>query len=103
MEALIAGLFVMIIEFDVRPERRDAFVAVTAQHVDAIRAFDGNVQFDVLVDDKRPGVVVYVERWKSEEQQHAFFAWWQAQGLVEELRPYVTAAPRATAYRQAVD
>ena len=103
MNLFLASLLVMIIEFDVRPGKRAEFVTITAEQVAAVRASDGNIQFDVLVDDRRPNVVLYVERWESEAQQRAFYAWWQAQGLTERLRPLVAAAPRVTAYRQAVE
>ena len=103
MNALFAGVLVMMIEFNVLHDRRDDFVAVTARQVEVARSFDGNIQFDVLVDDARPNVVVYIERWRSAKQQSAFFAWWQAQGLSERLRPYVVDPPRITVYRQAVD
>lgn len=103
MIGLAAGIFVMIAEFAVVPEKRDDFVAVTAAQVETIRAFEGNIQFDVLVDPKRPDVVVYVERWKTAEQQEAFYKWWLAKGLTDVLRPYVTAAPKIASYTQAVD
>ena len=103
MVTLAAGLLVMVIEFSVIPEKRAEFVAMTAERVPQVRAFDGNVQFEVLVDEARPNVVLYLERWKSQEQQSAFLAWWQAQGMYDRMRPLVTAPPKVTAYRQAVD
>lgn len=103
MIGLAAGVLVMIAEFAVIPEKRDAFVAVTAEQVETVRAFDGNIQFDVLVDESRPGVVVYVERWETAAQQEVFYDWWVAKGLTDALRPMVTAAPKITTYRQAVD
>jgi quinol monooxygenase YgiN len=103
MIGLAAGVFVMIAEFAVVPEKRDDFVAVTAAQVEIVRGFEGNLQFDVLVDPKRPDVVVYVERWKTAGQQEAFYKWWVAKGLTDVLRPYVTAAPNITGYTQAID
>ncbi len=103
MISLAAGIFVVIIEFGVIPEKRDDFVARTAEQVETVRAFEGNIQFDVLVDPKRADVVVYVERWKTAEAQEAFYKWWVAKGLTDVLRPYVTAAPKVSTYTTAVD
>lgn len=90
---------VMVIEFSVIPEQREAFVAVSAAQVETIRARDGNLGFDILVDPKQPGRVVYIERWETAEQQEAFYRWWIAQGLTEKLAPFVAAAPKISTWR----
>ena len=102
MIGLTTGLLVMIIEFAVFPEKRDDFVAISAAQVEIVRAREGNKGFDVLVDPKRPNVVVYIERWDTPEQQEAFFQWWGEQGLSDRLRPFVTAAPKIMTYEAAV-
>lgn len=89
---------VMLIEFSVIPEQREAFVAVSAEQVETIRAREGNLDFDILVDPKQPGRVVYIERWETAEQQEAFYQWWIAQGLTERLAPYVAAAPKISTW-----
>lgn len=96
MIGLAASVLVMVIEFAVIPEKRHEFVAISAAQVETVRAREGNLGFDVLVDPKRPGGVAYIERWETAEQQEAFFQWWVAQGLSDKLRPYVTAAPKIT-------
>ena len=98
MMVLAAGVLVMVIEFTVIPDQREAFVALSAEQVETVRARHGNRGFDVLVDPKSPDKVVYIERWDSAEEQEAFFQWWIAQGLTEKLRPYVTAAPKISTY-----
>jgi len=101
MVGLAAGILVMVIEMAVVPEKRDDFVAITAEKVETIRKFDGNISFDVVIDETRPDLVVYVERWETPEQQAAFYAWWQAQGMTDRLRPYVTSAPKVAIYTSA--
>lgn len=98
MIELAAGVLVMVIEFNVIPEKRDAFVAISAAQTEQVRAREGNQGFDVLVDPTRPDVVAYVERWETAAQQEAFYQWWVAQGLSEKLRPFVTAAPKISTY-----
>jgi len=99
MIGLAVGALVMVIEFSVVPDQREEFVAISAAQVETVRAREGNQGFDVLVDPRRPDIVVYIERWETPEQQEAFFAWWIAQGLTEKLTPYVTAAPKISAWQ----
>lgn len=101
MIGLAAGALVMVIEFAVIPDKRDDFVAISSAQVEIVRAREGNQGFDVLIDPKRPEVVVYIERWETAGQQEAFFQWWGAQGLTDKLRPYVTAAPKIATYTTA--
>jgi quinol monooxygenase YgiN len=103
MIGLAAGIFVAIIEISVVPEKREEFIAVAAQQAPAIRSFEGNIQFDVLVDPTRRDRVFYLERWKSAEDNKKFFDWWMANGKAAQLRPYVTAPPKETTYTQAID
>jgi len=99
MIVMAATALVMVIEFPVIPERRDDFVAISSAQVETVRAREGNLGFDVLLDPRRPDIVVYIERWETPEQQEAFFAWWIAQGLTEKLKPYVTAAPKISSWQ----
>lgn len=103
MIGLAAGIFVALIEITVAPEKREEFVAVAAEQVPAIRAFQGNIQFDVLVDPTRPGRVFYLERWESAEHNKKFFDWWMSNGMASALKPFVTAAPKETTYTQIID
>lgn len=103
MVGLAAGVLVMIIEFAVVPEKRDEFVTISAAQVETVRKFEGNRGFDVLIDDKRPDVVVYVERWETPAQQEAFYQWWVSKGLSDRLRPFVTAAPKIATYASTAD
>jgi quinol monooxygenase YgiN len=103
MIGLAAGIFVAIIEISVAPEKREEFITVAAQQAPAIRAFEGNIQFDVLIDPTRPDRVFYLERWKSAEDNKKFFDWWMSSGMASALRPYVTAPPKETTYTQAID
>lgn len=101
MISLATASLVMVIKFAVIPEKRDDFVTISAAQVETVRAWVGNEGFDVLVDPARPGVVVYIEKWQTGEQQEAFFKWWVAQGLSDRLRPFVTAAPKIATYTTA--
>ena len=103
MIGLAAGIFVALIEITVVPEKREEFIAVAAEQTPAIRAFEGNIQFDVLVDPTRPDRVFYLERWESAEANKKFFEWWMSNGMASALRPFVTAPPKETTYTQIID
>lgn len=103
MEILAAAAILLIIEFGIVEDKREEFVAISTERVDEIRSFDGNQSFDVLLDDARPGVVIYVEKWDSADQQAAFYEWWIAEGMTERLRPLVTSPPSVSTYRVAED
>lgn len=95
---------VMIVwEMQVSPAKRDEFVAMTAQSVDASRQYDGNLQFDILVDEARPDTVVFIEKWASEDIRQTYMAWRAETGGIEQLQAYLTAAPKITILRQAVE
>ncbi len=103
MMDVAAGVFVAMIEIAVIPEKVDEFLALTAEQVPAARAFEGNLQFDVLVDPSRPGVVVYLERWETAADNAKFFEWWVAQGMTAKLGPLVAAPPKETTFTQVID
>lgn len=103
MIELVMGVVVMVAELDVIPEQRDAFIELVVDDVDASRAFEGNLQFDILVDQQDPGSVMFVEKWKTPEAQEAYMAWRAGKGDFDLLKPYLTAPPKLTIYRQATD
>ena len=98
MELLAATAIALIIEFGVVEERRDEFVEISTERIEEIRAFEGNRSFEVLVDEARPGVVVYVETWDDSQKQAAFYDWWVAEGMTERLAPLVTGAPKISRF-----
>jgi quinol monooxygenase YgiN len=103
MIGLAAGIFVAVIEIAVIPETRDEFIAEAGRQAPVIRQYEGNLQFDVLVDPSRPDRVFYLERWVSEDANKKFFAWWMSNGMASAIKPFVTAPPKETTYTQAID
>jgi quinol monooxygenase YgiN len=103
MIGLAAEIFVAMIEITVIPEKRQDFIAVAAKQAPAIRAYEGNIQFEVLVDPSRPDRVFYLERWVSADANRKFFDWWMDNGMAAELKPYVTAPPKEITYSQVVN
>lgn len=98
METVIASVLVMIAEFGVVEEKRDEFVELAVANLEASRNYEGNIAFDVLVDESRPGVVVFYEVWESADAQRKYMAWRIGEGDLDKLQAYLTAEPRFMAY-----
>ena len=56
----------IVVEFEVKPEHRGAFVELMTHHARLSRAEDGCQQFDVLVPQNDPSRVLLVEAWRDQ-------------------------------------
>jgi (4S)-4-hydroxy-5-phosphonooxypentane-2,3-dione isomerase len=56
----------IVVEFEVKPEHRDAFVELMKGHARLSRAEDGCQQFDVLLPQEDPSRVMLVEAWRDQ-------------------------------------
>lgn len=100
MGNLIASVLVMIAEFGVEPERRDEFVEFALENLELSRTYEGNIAFDILLDETRPDVVVFYEVWESAEAQQKYMAWRIGKGDLDKLQAYLTAEPKFMSYRR---
>ena len=56
----------IVVEFEVKPEHRSAFVELMKGHAQRSRAEDGCQQFDVLVPQEDQSSVFLVEAWRDQ-------------------------------------
>ena len=56
----------IVVEFEVKPEHRSAFVELMKGHAQRSRAEDGCQQFDVLVPQEDQSRVFLVEAWRDQ-------------------------------------
>jgi len=56
----------IVVEFEVKPEHRDAFIELIKGHAQRSRAEDGCQQFDVLLPQEDQRRVLLVEAWRDE-------------------------------------
>jgi (4S)-4-hydroxy-5-phosphonooxypentane-2,3-dione isomerase len=56
----------IIVEFEVKPEHRDAFIELMKNHARLSQAEDGCQQFDVLLPQTDPSRVFLVEAWRDQ-------------------------------------
>ncbi|WP_419807642.1 putative quinol monooxygenase [Sphingomonas sp.] len=94
---------VMLAELTIAAGRMDAFLAYTIPNLAVSRAWPGNSRFDMLVDEARPGRVLFYEIWDSVEVQQAYMAWRAQAGDVARLTSFLAAAPDFTALRAVRD
>jgi len=56
----------IVVEFEVKPEHRDAFIELIKGHAQRSRTEDGCQQFDVLLPQEDQRRVLLVEAWRDE-------------------------------------
>lgn len=57
---------VIVVEFDVKPEHKSAFLELMKGHAARSRGEDGCGQFDVLSANDNPNRVLLVEAWRDQ-------------------------------------
>src|ERR1700751_5619449 len=60
---MVISRLMIVVEFDVKPEHRSAFVELMKGHAQRSRAEDGCQQFDVLLPQEGQSSVFLVEAW----------------------------------------
>jgi quinol monooxygenase YgiN len=60
------SIVMIVVEFDVKPERRNDFVKLMGKHAELSRAEDGCLQFDVMIPNDSDSTVYFVERWRDQ-------------------------------------
>ncbi len=55
-----------IVEYEVKPQHRAAFINVAKGHAERSRAQDGCLQFDVLLATEETNRILFVEAWRDQ-------------------------------------
>lgn len=100
MKHALANNIIMIAELTVRDDRVDEFLDYTVCNLAVSRSYPGNIEFDILVDEARPGQVLFYEVWESAEAQQAYMGWRVQAGDLTTLMSFLAAEPRFTALRR---
>ena len=93
---------VMLAELTIKPDKRDEFLDYTVQNLPISRAAQGNVAFDILIDEARPDRILFHEIWESAEAQQTYMAWRIERGDLTTLMSYLASEPKFTALRRIV-
>ena len=79
----------IVVEFEVKPEHRDAFVELMKNHARLSRAEDGCQQFDVLLPQEDQSCVFLVEAWREQAALDAHLKLPAMARLRETFTPWV--------------
>ena len=90
---------VMIAELAIKPEKIEEFLDYTVTNLELSRAAAGNIEFDILIDEARPNIVLFYEVWESPEAQQAYMAWRVERGDLTILMSFLAGEPKFTALR----
>jgi len=90
---------VMLAELTVRPDKLTEFLDYTVANLALSRAYPGNIQFDILVDEANPQKVTFYEVWQSRDAQQAYMAWRVEAGDLTKLLSLLSGEPRFAAMR----
>jgi quinol monooxygenase YgiN len=100
MKHPFADTLVMIAELAIKPEMLDAFLDYTVENLEISRGAEGNLAFDILIDETRPNQVLFYEVWASAEAQKTYMAWRVERGDLTILMTFLADQPKFTALRR---
>src|SRR5271167_3050851 len=66
LEEMLMSRLMIVVEFEVKPEHRDAFVELMKNHTRLSRTEDGCQQFDVLLPQNDLSRVLLIEAWRDQ-------------------------------------
>jgi quinol monooxygenase YgiN len=88
----------VLLELKFKPEAVSAGQELMRRTLATTRAFEGNLQTDVLVDEDDEAHWIIYELWDTVEHDEAYRAFRAGEGKVTELPPLLAAAPAKTRY-----
>ena len=88
----------VLLELRFKPDEVAAGRELMGRTLQVTRAFDGNLQTDVLVDDDDEAHWIIYEVWDSVEHDEAYRAFRAGEGKVTQLPPLLAAPPVKTRY-----
>jgi len=87
------ALFVTI-DLQVKPEMAEEFLAVMIEAAPDTRNWEGCLLFDIYVDQRNPGHILFYEIWSSAENQRAYLRWRAESGFNASIGKFM--APGGT-------
>lgn len=88
----------VLLELKFKPEAVSAAQDLMRRTLATTRAFEGNLQTDVWVDEADEAHWIIYEVWDSVEHDEAYRAFRAGEGKVVELPPLLAAPPAKTRY-----
>jgi quinol monooxygenase YgiN len=88
----------VLLELKFKPDAVSAGQELMRRTLATTRAFEGNLQTDVLVDEDDEAHWIIDELWDTVEHDEAYRAFRAGEGKVTELPPLLAAPPAKTRY-----
>ena len=88
----------VLLELRFKPDQVAAGRELMGRTLEVTRAFDGNLQTNVLVDEDDEAHWIIYEVWDSVEHDEAYRAFRAGEGKVTQLPPLLAAPPVKTRY-----
>lgn len=92
---------IVILELQFKPESAAAGRELMSRTLEVTRAFDGNLQTDVWVDEDDEAHWLIYEVWESIEADEAYRRFRAGEGKVTELPPLLAGPPNKKRYSTA--
>lgn len=91
---------IIVAELTIKADHRNEFLAYAEENLSICRSADGNVTFDILIDEARANTVVFYEVWKSKAAQQSYMTWRNQRGDFNTLMSYLANEPKFTELRR---
>ncbi|GAB3008916.1 putative quinol monooxygenase [Mycobacterium bourgelatii] len=88
----------VLLELKFKPEEVSAARELMGRTLEVTRAFEGNLQTDVLIDEDDEAHWIIYEVWDTVEHDEAYRAFRAGEGKVTQLPPLLAAPPAKTRY-----
>lgn len=84
----------MLLEFPVKPESRDEFLAAMLPALPDTVKFEGCLGVKVWTPEDEPARVIVFEEWESKDNQAKYFAWRMESGMMDSIGPMLAGQPK---------
>ncbi|CAN5638953.1 hypothetical protein BH10PSE5_BH10PSE5_06100 [soil metagenome] len=92
--------YTTLLTLQVASERLAEFEAMMQVEALLTRAFEGCDGFEIYADPARPGEVLFLEHWRSEQDSRAYGQWRTDRGDMARLGAFFTAPPTTAVLRR---
>lgn len=92
--------YITLLTLQVAPDRMAEFEAMMQVEAPLTRDFEGCDGFDIYTDPARPGEVLFLEHWRSEQHSQAYGRWRTDRGDMARLGAFFIAPPTTAVLRR---
>jgi quinol monooxygenase YgiN len=87
-------VIIIVVKFQVRPDRREDWLAITGEFTSAVREEPGNVSFEWFTNEETPNQFVLIEQFESPEAGEAHVATDHFKTAMEQIPDLISETPK---------